>query len=193
MNRIRAKIRRLAARIGITDRRGVAAVEFALIAPLFAMLLAAMIDFGGVLYTKFQLDSAVSAGANYALVNAASVNSVNGATLASTVARVVATSQGAAWANGGIVVNNGPTSTVTSGTAVASGTASNADSCYCPTTSGSTFSWGSAATCSSSCPSGGLAGKFVRISASRAYTPMFSSYGIVSSHTITATALVQVQ
>ena len=59
--------------------RGVAAVEFALVTPIFCLLLAGIVDLGGALYTKFKLDSAVTAGANFAQVNAGNVSSANGA------------------------------------------------------------------------------------------------------------------
>jgi len=73
------------------------------------------------------------------------------------------------------------------------GTASNADSCYCPAGSGSSLTWGSTFTCGNSCSAGGLAGKFVAITASRTYTPIFSSYGIVKNGTLSATAVVETQ
>src|SRR5580692_477499 len=57
----------------VGDDRGIAAVEFALLAPIFCLLMAGVIDLGGVLFTKFQLDAAVTAGANFAQVNASNV------------------------------------------------------------------------------------------------------------------------
>jgi len=177
------------------DRRGVAAVEFALVTPIFCLLLAGIVDLGGALYTKFKLDSAVTAGANFAQVNAANVSSTNGQTLANNIATIVETSQGSGWADDGVVVNNGPTATVSSGTSTASGTATNADACYCPTGTPGSFTWGSSTTCGNPCPgtNTGYAGKFVTITASHSYTPIFSSYGIVQNDTISASAAVQVQ
>jgi Flp pilus assembly protein TadG len=177
------------------DRGGIAAVEFALLTPVFCLLLAGVVDLGGALYAKFKLDSAVTAGANYAQINAASVNSSNGQTLANNIATIVETSQGSGWADDGVVVNNGPSTSVTSGTPTTGGTAANADVCYCPTGAVGTFTWGSSATCGSACPGSGAgyAGKFVTITATKTYTPIFSSYGIVQNDTITATAAVQVQ
>ena len=172
--------------------KGVAAVEFAILAPVFGLVFAGMADLGGVLYTQFRLNAAVSAGANYALINASSVSSTSGATLSSTVAAVVENNAGTNWANDTVVVNNGPSTTITSGASSSGGTASNADSCYCPTLS-TTVAWGVAATCGSACAGGGLAGKFVTISASRTYTPLFSSYGIVQNGAITVTTAVETQ
>ena len=94
-----------------------------------------------------------------------------------------------------MVVNDGPSTTVSGGTPSSGGTASNADLCYCPTGTVGAFTWGSSATCGTACPgtNTGFAGKFVTITASRAYTPIFSTYGIVQNNTISASAAVQVQ
>jgi Flp pilus assembly protein TadG len=177
------------------DNRGIASVEFAMLAPMFCLLLAGVVDLGGALFTKFKLDAAVTAGANFAQVNATNVSSANGQTLASNIATVVETSQGAAWANDAVVVNDGPSTTVTSGSASNSGTASNADLCYCPSGTPGSFTWGSSTSCGTACPGSntGFAGKFVTITASETYTPIFSSYGIVQNDTINASAAVQVQ
>jgi Flp pilus assembly protein TadG len=178
------------------DKRGIAAIEFALITPVFALLIAGTIDLGGALYTKFKLDSAVTAGANYAMINSANASSTNGQTLANSVSTIVEASEGAGWANNTIVVNDGPSTAVTGGGSPStSGTASNADACYCPTGAGSGFTWGSSTTCGAACSGSdtGFAGKFITISATRTYTPIFSSYGIVANNTISVTTAVQVQ
>ena len=176
------------------DDRGVAAIEFAFVAPIFCLLLVGAIDLGGALYVQFKLDTAVTAGANFAQVNASSVNSTSGQTLATNIATIVESSQGSSWANDTVVVNDGPTTTVSSGTATTSGTASNANSCYCPSGTVSSFTWGAATTCGTSCGSNaGYAGKFVTITATQTYTPIFSNYGVVKNDTITATSVVQVQ
>jgi Flp pilus assembly protein TadG len=179
----------------VADRRGVAAVELALVAPVFCLLAAGVIDIGGVLYTKFKLDAAVSAGANYAQVNAANVSSTNGQTLATNIATIVETSQGSAWANNTVVVNNGPSVTVTGGSSSSSGTASNADVCYCPSGTPGSVTWGSSVTCGTACggTDTGYAGKFVTITATHQYSPIFSTYGIVKNDTISTSVAVQVQ
>jgi Flp pilus assembly protein TadG len=183
------------ARAFAADRRGIAAVEFALVTPIFCLLLAGIVDLGGALFTKFRLDSAITAGANFAQVNAGNVNSSNGQTLANNIATIVETSQGSSWADDGVIVNNGPAATVAGGTATPSGTATSADVCYCPTGAPGGFTWGSAVTCGNACPgtNTGYAGKFVTITASHSYSPIFSSYGIVQNNTISASAAVQVQ
>lgn len=175
------------------ERRGAAAVEFAMIAPIFCVLLAASVDFGGVLYTQLKLDSAVAAGANYAQVNNANVSSANGAALATNVANIVRTSEGAAYADGMVVVNDGPSVTITGGAASSGGAPTPADSCYCPTGSGATFAWGAASACGASCPGAGIAGKFVTITVTRTYTPIFMSYGLIQNNKISASSVVETQ
>jgi Flp pilus assembly protein TadG len=172
------------------DSRGVAAVEFALLAPIMGVILAGAIDFGGVVFVRFGVENAVSAGANFAIVNAAKADATNGTTLANNISAIVASS---GYGSNSVVVNNGPTATYSSNTITPSGTASNANSCYCPSIASSTVTWGSAATCGSACAGGGVAGKFVRISATRNYTPFFFNYGIVTGGTITVRVMVQVQ
>ena len=194
MHRVHTMVRRATARFSRTfwrARGGASAVEFAFLAPVFALIFGVTMDLGGVLFVNFTLNNALSSATNYTLLNAASVNSTSGATLASSAGSIIANSRSTGWANAVVVVNNGPTATVTNGVVAASGTASSADSCYCPTVSGSTVTWGAAATCSSACAGGGLAGKFVSFTATRAYQPIFSTYGIVRQGTLTATAIAQ--
>jgi Flp pilus assembly protein TadG len=175
------------------DRGGAAAVEMALVTPVLLLILAATVDLGGVLYTRFQLTSAVNAATNYAIVNVASVNSSSGPTLATNLATLTANVNGTAWANSAVTVNSGPTASNTNGTATSGGTASAANSCYCPTGATPSITWGSAQSCGNPCTGGGYAGMFVLVTASRTYTPFFSKYGIVTNGAISVSSLVQVQ
>jgi Flp pilus assembly protein TadG len=175
------------------SKEGIAAVEFALIMPVFLMVFVGLVDVGMMLYKDYQLDQAVAAGEQYAVLNAASVSSTGGATLASNVASAVENANGTAWAGDVVVVNNGPTETVSNGTATASGTASNADSCYCPSGSPPSWTWGSAMTCGASCSGNGTAGKYVTITATIAYTPILTMFGMVPSTTLRQSATVQTQ
>jgi Flp pilus assembly protein TadG len=174
------------------DRRGVAAVEMALIAPVLLLILAGTVDLGGVIYTRFQLSSAVNAAVNYAILNVASVNSTNGPTLATNLATYVANVNGTSWANSAVTVNGGPTAANTNGTATSGGTATAANSCYCPTGAAPSITWGAAQSCGAPCASG-YAGMFVLVTASRTYTPFFSKYGIVKNGAISVSSMVQVQ
>ncbi len=185
--------RRSSWKLAATADAGIAAVEFAFLVPVFLILLMGAVDLGQMLYAYYRLDQAVAAGAQYAVVNASNVNSTSGGTLASSIATVVENANGSAWASDTVVVNNGPSVTVSNGTATSGGTASNANSCYCPTGSPPNWSWGSAMTCSASCSGSGQSGKFVTVTAHVAYTPILQLYTFIANSTLTQSAAVQTQ
>jgi Flp pilus assembly protein TadG len=175
----------------VRSNGGIAAVEFAFIVPVFLIMLMGVIDIGQMLFTYYRLDQAVAAGSQYAALNGGNVNSTGGGALASSIATIVEDANGSAWANDAIVVNNGPSVTVASGAATSGGTASNADSCYCPTGSGANWSWGSAMECGATCPSSGEAGKFVTITASYDYVPLVRIYNFITNTTLSRTGTVE--
>jgi Flp pilus assembly protein TadG len=177
----------------LRHRQGTAAVELALISPLLLTLLAATIDYGRAYRQEIELSSAVASAAQYALLNAASVNSTNAASLAATLSGIVANSNGSAWASTIVTVNAGSTSAVTSGTTTSSGTAANANSCWCPTGSSASWSWGTATTCGSACAGGTLAGKFITVAGTRSFNSIFGAYGLVSNATLHQSTIVQSQ
>ncbi|TPI47349.1 pilus assembly protein [Mesorhizobium sp. B2-9-1] len=191
----RFKISPAFARFLRRETSGASAVEFALISPVLILILAGLVDIGASLKAKFDLSSAISAGSNYALLGADKVNSAGGGTLAGNILAVVANGLGSAGGSVQVVVNNGATVNydTSNGTATQTGTVSNADLCYCPTGSAASVTWGSAVTCGSTCPAGGIGGKFVAISASRSFSPLFGGFDVVNSGNITVRAMVQPQ
>jgi len=68
-----AHVRR-ALRLLARENAGVAAIEFAICATIFLTAVAGTVDIGLLLYTEFQLDTAVNAGAQYAVNNASMVS-----------------------------------------------------------------------------------------------------------------------
>ncbi|MER9326981.1 pilus assembly protein [Mesorhizobium sp. M0152] len=176
------------------EKTGVSAVEFALVSPVLLLILAGTVDIGGSLKAKFELSSAVSAGSNYALLNGDKVNSSGGSALAGNIATVVTSGLGGNGGNIQVVINNGPALAYAASTSTATqtGTAANADLCYCPGNSGAVV-WSTPVTCGSICPAGGIAGKFVTISASKPYAPLFGGFGIVNDGNITVQSAVQPQ
>jgi Flp pilus assembly protein TadG len=175
------------------EKSGIAALEFGLVAPIFAMMLAGATDLGNYLLIDMRLVASVSAGANYALINNSNVEATDGPTLAAEVAQVIANNVAANWANVTVVINNGPTVTITRGATTSSGTATNAGLNYCPTGSSGKWSWGGAVSSGSNCAGGGTAGKFVAITATTGFTPIFPVYKFVGAGNISATAMVQVK
>jgi Flp pilus assembly protein TadG len=174
-------------------RQGTAAVEMALIAPMMVILFAGTIDFARAYYEEIELSSAVAAAAQYALINAPSINSTSASSLAATLSGIVANSNGSAWAGATVTVNDGATSAVAGGTTSSSGTAANANSCWCPTGSSANWNWGTSATCGNACSGGTLAGKFVTITGTRAFNAIFGSYGLIGNTTLHQSTIVQAQ
>lgn len=183
-------------------RRCVAALEFALLSPAFIAAFAGIVDLGSALYTWSRLEGALAVGANYALTQYAS--SAGSTTAESSFATSIGTfvsqstfvnpTTGAGTgATVTVVVNNGVSITFTAGVAgTASGTLST--SCYCPTGAPTSWTWGSAVACGSSCAAtGGTAGKFVTITASQTFTPFFPAYHFVTGTTMSDGVMVQTQ
>lgn len=172
------------------DERCVAALEFALLAPLFVMIFAGITDIGDALYVWCRLEQSLAAGSNYALIE---YGSLTDATLASNIATLASTSNTGTAANATVVVNDGVTYSLTNGTGSSSGSASAL--CYCPTgTPTNNWAWGSPVTCGANCSGTSYtAGKFVTITVSYNFTSFFPSFGFVSNGAITAGAAVQTQ
>ncbi len=179
--------------LGRPANRGAAAVEIALYSVVLLPLVGNTVDLGMLIYTHFQLDAVVAAGAQYAVVNAANANSSGGAGLAGSIAALVANGRSSSWASSTVVVNNGPTASVTSGSASSGGTASSADGYYCPTGTPGRWSWGSAVAAGTSCGTNLTAGKFVTVSGTHTYTSIAPGISVVTTGPITQSVIVQVQ
>jgi len=183
----------------LRTRRCVAALEFALLSPVFVLVFAAVVDLGNALYTWSKLEQALALGANYALINTASVTASDqtNQTLANSIATMVATSNPGHGADATVVVNNGTTATVTgtasgAGSPSDSGTASNAQSYYCLTGSPANWAWGTGyANNTTACTDGSQPGQFVTIAVSYTFTPFFLAYHFITNNTMTDGAVVQ--
>jgi Flp pilus assembly protein TadG len=161
-------VERLARRF---DNAGVAAVEFALLAPFLFALCAGLADFGFAYHYQLQLSSALAAAAQYAFTKG---QTESGATLTSDVT--------------GFVNNISPI-TLTSVTATYNNGLA-ASSCYC--VDGSPPVYTGPLTCGAACTdtSGSTAGKYVSISGSFTYSPIFpldqAFFGSPFTQTVTA-------
>jgi Flp pilus assembly protein TadG len=176
-------------------REGTAAVELALISPLLMLLLAGIIDFGRAFREEIELASAVAAASQYALLNVATINSAGAAGLATALTGIVANTNGPGWAGASVTVNDGATNAIAAGVTTTSGTAANANSCWCPTGVGVAWSWGSPVGCGSTCVGGGgtLAGKYVTIAGTRSFTAIFTGYGVIGDIKLHQNSVVQAQ
>jgi Flp pilus assembly protein TadG len=86
----------------LSSRRGTAAIEFAMAAPLFLMLLFGSVEFGRLLWTKQALQEAATAGARcMALAQGSTVDSSNlclsGGSYSSTATQTYVQTEAAKW------------------------------------------------------------------------------------------------
>jgi Flp pilus assembly protein TadG len=156
------------------DTRGVAAIEFAIIAPLLLIMFGGITDFGLLTAGQSQLANAVAQGAQYALSQGPSVT-------AASVQTVV--SAGAA--------RSGLKATVT---VVASTPA-----CYCVTGEPAALVTPSTAltgsnTCTGTCPTPQAApGAFMTITASYVYQSLMPLYSHLANPTVSQAVTVRLQ
>lgn len=174
-------------------KRGNAAIEFALLAPIFAVIMAGGIDMAVLILSRFRLEAAVSNTASYALVKADMADAANSGDLAEKLATMLASEDTSGDMRASIMVNNGAVADYDGLKIAIHGTASLADACYCPEGTASSLAWGSARSCNASCPQGRQAGKYVAITVKQAYTPLFSSFGVIKGDSIEASAMVRTQ
>lgn len=147
----------------ILDRRGIAALEFVVVAPVLLTALASLADFGLVLGNRTQLAAAVDAGAAYAFAQGQTVSETKGSVSATDVqAKVLA-----ATALGATVSVTGPAT-------------------YCIVNAAL-----SAAAAGSTCSDGNPPGTYMIITASYQYEPMLPVYSLMATTTLTETASVR--
>lgn len=157
---------------------GVSAVEFALVAPIILLLLAAAVDFGSVVMTRMQIEDAAQSAMTYAMGQGQPLEAANAATLAGNVERILVSRLGSD-VNLQIDVNHGAVKTYADATSSKSGNSALAASCYCPTMSSAGMQWNTALACSKPCTGGGGSGKFVYLRISKPFSPLFGSYGLI--------------
>jgi Flp pilus assembly protein TadG len=150
-----------------SDRRGLAALEFALIAPVLLIILGGVSDFGLVMVGRSRLANGVAQGVQLALstgpaaTGAAISSAVRGGASRAGLAETVS------------VTVSGP-------------------ACYCitgsPATLGTKSALSAGNTCTSTCPAPSTGpGAFVIITASYTYQPLMPLYSKLTTPTVTQT------
>lgn len=74
------------------DTRGVAAIEFALIASILSMVLICMVDLGLGIIRNMQVQNAAQAGAQYAMLHGFDQNAISGAVLSASDSSAISAS-----------------------------------------------------------------------------------------------------
>jgi Flp pilus assembly protein TadG len=152
--------------------RGVAAVEFAITLPILLFFMGGVTDFGIAYYRQSCLSTAVAAGAEYASLTDQRSPPVTAANIRTVMQNAAAQSM--------------PSITVTA-------TATDPTLCYCITGS-SPSSTLTAATCGTTCTSGGTAGKYVELTLTHNYTALLPLLSMMQGTTVLSkTAWVPLQ
>jgi Flp pilus assembly pilin Flp len=130
------------------EDRGVTMIEFAFIAPVIAVLIIGIIDFGMGLWQQMEVADAAEVGAAYAAANGwnSSVSGIENAVTGATGLSSIAASPAPTWPPW----------------------------CGCPSASSGI----TAATCGSPCSDGSLAGHYITVSAQSSYSTILPWPGI---------------
>ncbi len=153
-------------------RNGVAALEFAIVAPALLTILGALADFGLAFGQSTQIEQAAEAGATYAFA-AQQEAGVNGTISAAAVKAVVQAS---------LALSPTPTVTVTGPEAGCTQTNNSASPPATTLTSG---------TYGQSCPNGNPVGTYLVINLQYTYQPLMPSYSMLARTNLSATSTVR--
>jgi Flp pilus assembly protein TadG len=157
----------------LADRRGIAAVEFALVVPVLLLLLGGVADFGLLMMGRSQLANGIAQGVQYALLIGPGVP-------AATVSSVVATGSARSGISATVTVEiTGPV-------------------CYCVSgqpaaLSGSSTALSATYTCTGTCPDAKTPGVFLIIAANYTYRSLMPLYSHLANPTVAQTVTVQLQ
>lgn len=181
------RARHLASRF-LNGTSGSVAVEFAMIAPVFLLTLAGIVDIGSAMTTKLSQNARITAAADYALLQSAPGDAAEARTLAQRLAGLVR-EDGAQ--RGRVVVNNAASAEWDGGLVSTSTGPGNASAFYCPALTDQGYSWGASVASGTKCAAGGTAGQFIEISASLEHVAIFPIHSFMDGNRITARSLVR--
>jgi len=173
------------------DDAGSPAIEFALIAPVFLLIVAATFDVGSILHGKFRLNAQVSSAASYSQNQGNLIVDNSAASFAATVATLVA--NGTSSIDATVVLNNAISATLTGGAMTTVDSSGIMAQCYCPARVNNTVAWGAQRTCQITCADGSTAGRFIEIRARTPYVAMFEGLGLTEDRMLSANALIRIE
>ncbi|OLP61943.1 hypothetical protein BJF93_07395 [Xaviernesmea oryzae] len=173
------------------SRRGIAAVEFAFIAPVMLVMMTGVSELGVFVFKRMQANEAVSAAANAALASGPGLSSSTADATANVLASILRAPDTAGTAR--MTINGLRAYDITATQMTSSGSVSSADECRCPTQANGVIDWGGSVGCTSTCADGSSAGRYISIAYHRPYKPVFPTYGLISNNGITVNVVALVQ
>lgn len=159
----------------IRAESGMAGVEFALIAPLFVLILAGTVEIALILHAQFHLNAQVSVAANYSLINGGQIGEGKAEALSLALLQLL---------EGGVHAIE---------TSVDVNAGGGADAYYCPSNDGGSISWGPARDFLAPCADESSAGQFIAIEASAQPPSLFGGFGLTDGGSVSARAIVRVK
>lgn len=160
----------------LRNESGSAGVEFALIAPVFVLLLAIIFEIGLFIRAKSDLVSALSAAANQTLAVSATIDDTSAQGVATMLVALVDQS-GRSVA---VLLNNAVSAESVDGIVTVQANDNAIDACFCPTRTDATLIWGQPVGCGTLCTDSTTAGRFVLIGASATFNPVLGQFGVLT-------------
>ena len=158
----------------LRDRSGVAALELALVAPIFITLMLFTVDMGIAVLSKAQIARAMAAGAEYATLAGQNTAKVATATIATNAARFAG------------AVTNAFLATAKVTTSVNNGAATGSVCCLGTT-------WTCSTTAGFQCADGSSPGTYLTITATYKFLPFFSADTYLIGKTLSETVVAPLQ
>lgn len=81
-------------RAALRDRRGVAAVEFAIMVPILSLMVVSVTDIGLAIYRKMQVEDAAQAGVQYAILHGFDASGISSTVTSATNSTAITASPG---------------------------------------------------------------------------------------------------
>ena len=157
----------------VRDRAGVAAVEMALVAPVYVSLLIAAVDLGGAVLCKAQIERTLAGAAQYASI-AGQANKLSAATIASNAQAYAAAARSPFLG----------TATVTT---VVNNNAGTAATCCLGT------SWTCSTASKFTCADGSAPGVYLSVTVNYPFKALFTADTLLTGKTLTDSVVVRLQ
>lgn len=142
----------------LTREDGVSAIEFAILTPIFILVLIAIVEFGSAILIRIEINSRISSISNYFTISGQRTYPED------LISELLNAHGGAAIQNISLNINNSIFSELGNGGFQYNSTSTPPSNCYCPSGAQDNITWGSPVSCGNTCPSGSRAGRYVLVS-----------------------------
>lgn len=171
----------------LREQGGAVAIEFAVMATLLMLILAAVVDIGSAGIISLRLNSEATAAADYVLLQPSPQDDEAATALATVLAELL---RSGGTTDVEVDVNNAAVAHWAGGS-VSAAAGGDTSACYCPETTRGALNWGSPVACNAPCGTGDTAGQFVGIRLGARYVPLFSGFGFLDNNTVEVRTMIR--